>query len=89
MSTQIKSMEAKKKQSNSSVKTENFGLFQKLADVKAEFKKISWTPKDELKMYTKMVVISTLAFGMVIYFIDIIIQSCLTSIGFIVRLIFG
>lgn len=60
-----------------------------VGEVKQELKKIDWTSKDELKAYTKIVLVSTFLFGMAIYFIDLIIQSVLNSFSFIVRFFGG
>lgn len=58
-------------------------------DIKSEFTKISWTSPEELRSYTKIVVMMTIIFGMGIYFMDLIIQLVLNSLGFIMRLIGG
>jgi preprotein translocase subunit SecE len=54
--------------------------FEFLGDVKGEFRKITWTSQDELKAYTKIVVGATFAFGMVIYGTDLLIQTALASL---------
>ena len=60
-----------------------------LGDIKDEFKKISWTSPEELRAYTKIVVAGTFIFGMGIYFMDIIIQTFLSGLNFLMRLIGG
>lgn len=60
-----------------------------LKDLKAEFRKISWTPKDELFQCTKIVVFFVFAFGFGIYFTDLVIRGGLKWIDFIVHRIFG
>jgi preprotein translocase subunit SecE len=62
-------------------------LWEFFGEVKAEFKKISWTSSEELKAYTKIVVIATLLLGMGIYLIDLVIQFSLNALSFLVRLI--
>ena len=90
MSLHVKTMEAKKNHmKNGKAASTAPTSFEHLAEVKAEFKKITWTPKDELITYTKMVVACTFVFGLLIYFVDIIIQNGLSLIGFFVRIIFG
>ena len=42
-----------------------------VGEVKQELKKVEWTTKDEIKAYTKIVLISTFVFGFFIYFIDL------------------
>ncbi|MGM0440030.1 MAG: preprotein translocase subunit SecE [Chlamydiota bacterium] len=64
-------------------------IFGFIGDLKAEFKKISWTSKDELKVYTKIVVASIFAFGMAIYITDLLIQTALSGIDIIFRWIAG
>ena len=44
------------------------GAFDYLEDIKAEFKKVSWTSREELQVYTKVVVGATFVFGMSVYF---------------------
>lgn len=46
-----------------------------IAEVKGEFKKITWPSPDELRVYTKIVVATTFFLGMGIYFMDLFIQS--------------
>jgi preprotein translocase subunit SecE len=59
------------------------------ADVKSEFKKITWTSKEELQMYTKIVVGATFLCGMGVYFIDLLIRGGLSTLEGLARLIFG
>jgi len=60
-----------------------------VGDIKDELKKISWTSPEELKAYTQIVVGATFVAGMGIYFIDLLIQTCLNGLAFIARLIAG
>jgi preprotein translocase subunit SecE len=60
-----------------------------VGDIKEEFKKITWTSREELITYTKMVIGATFLFGMSIFFIDLLIQSSLNTLGYLVRLIGG
>jgi len=60
-----------------------------LGNLKDEFSKISWTKPDELKTYTKIVVIGTFCFGMGIYLMDLIIQGTLNTLNALVHLITG
>lgn len=53
--------------------------------VKQEFNKITWTSKDELKVYTKVTVIATFAIGLGIYLADLVIRLGLTGIGSLVK----
>jgi preprotein translocase subunit SecE len=58
-------------------------------EVKQEFKAISWTPKNELTTYTKVVIGSTFVFGMFIYMVDLVIQGTLQGLSLFVKLIGG
>jgi preprotein translocase subunit SecE len=60
-----------------------------LGDIKAEISKITWTSREELQVYTKIVVAATFIFGIGIYVIDLLIQTFLNSLSAIVRLISG
>jgi len=57
--------------------------------VQQEFKKISWTSKEELILSTKIVIISTFMFGLGIYLVDILIRNFFSMIGNLARLITG
>lgn len=65
-------------------KTQSF-----LTDIKSEFMKITWTPKEELKTYTKIVVGATFICGMGVFFMDLLIQTLLSGIEMSLKLIFG
>lgn len=65
------------------------GAFDYVGDLKAELKKVNWTSKDELLVYTKIVVISTFVFGMGTFFCDVFIQSVLTGLSTVVKMIGG
>jgi len=58
-------------------------------DVKGELFKISWTSKEELQVYTRIVVIATFVLGMCIYGMDLVIQNVLAGLGAFIRLITG
>lgn len=64
-------------------------VFSFIGDVKSEFKKISWTDKEELKTYTKVVVAFTFLFGISALFVDVIIQQTLAGFNGLIRLITG
>lgn len=65
-------------------KTESY-----LSEIKNEFSKITWTEKDELAFYTKLVVGATFISGVAVYIIDLSIRASLTSLETIVKFIFG
>ena len=60
-----------------------------LSDIKLEFSKITWTNKEELIFYTKLVVGATFLSGIGVYLIDLAIRSVLSSLETIVKFIFG
>lgn len=70
-----------------SSKAQRWGEF--VGDIKTEFKKISWTSPEELTLYTKIVVLATFLSGMGLYVLDIAIQICMNSLGFVLHLIGG
>jgi preprotein translocase subunit SecE len=61
--------------------------FDFVGDIKSEFSKISWTSKQELTAYTKIVVGATFMFGMLVYVADLVIQRSLITLDAIFRLI--
>ena len=67
-------------------KTPKIGYLQEL---KNELKQVTWTSKDELVLFTKIVVGATFAFGLGIYGIDLLIKGCLTGFKTLIHLIFG
>lgn len=88
MGAEVKSMEIKKPQQTagehalSSRKVQDF-----IEDVKSEIQKITWTSRDELIFYTKLVVGATFIFGMAIYLLDLTIQATLGGLNFLLHLI--
>ena len=58
-------------------------------ELKEELKKVTWTTKDELILFTKIVVGATFALGLGIYGIDLLIKGILNGFGSVVHLIFG
>ncbi len=89
MTAEAKQMTTKKSQSQ---KSETF-LTSKggslLGDIKAEFKKITWTEPDALRTYTKVVVGATFAVGLGVYVIDLGIQLGISILEFVVKGLVG
>jgi preprotein translocase subunit SecE len=56
-----------------------------IREYKEELKKVSWTSKEELKLFTKVVVGTTFVFGLGIYFVDLVIIGALHLIGLLVH----
>lgn len=75
--------------SNSATSVNSKGLFQRISEfageVKTELGKVTWTAKEELQAYTKIVVGATFCCGLAIYFIDLTIRSALDGIAFLMR----
>lgn len=91
MGAEVKSMDIKKTQQTSAAenalskrKVQDF-----VADIKSEIFKINWTSREELLVYTQIVVWTTLVMGLGIYVLDLIIQSCLAGLSFLIRFIGG
>ncbi len=59
------------------------------SDIKDEFSKITWTSREELLSYTKIVVATTFVFGLLVYIIDLTIQAVLHGLSYFARLIGG
>jgi preprotein translocase subunit SecE len=85
----VQKMDVKKGRSTASAKAEGQKIVTFVGDVKQELKRVDWTSKSELKSYTKIVLVSTLIFGMFVYFADLIVQGLLGGFNFLVNLVFG
>ena len=83
-------METKKGQRSN---VDSSGFFKKIVtffgDVKQEIKKITWTDKEELRTYTKIVVGATFVLGLGIYVIDVCLRSTLDALSTIIHWIAG
>ncbi len=58
-------------------------------EVQNEFKKVTWTSKDELILCTKAVIIATFVFGFTIYMVDLGLRGILDLAASLFRMIFG
>ena len=67
-------MEMKKKK----IPKEQFSVF--LGEVKKEFWKISWSDRQELIRYTKIIVGALFIMGGIVYCFDLLIRFALTSL---------
>lgn len=81
-------MDIKKAQNVSEVKSKK-GVTEFGREVKDELRKVDWTSKEELIAYTKIVVVSMFLFGIVIYFIDMLIQGFLGGFNMIFKFFTG
>ncbi|MBI2743497.1 MAG: preprotein translocase subunit SecE [Chlamydiales bacterium] len=58
-------------------------------EFKEELKKVSWTTREELKFFTKIVLLTTFSFGLGIYVVDLVIKGSLQLVSRVAHLIFG
>ena len=82
-------VQSKKEQTALSVRALLKRFFGFFGDVKAELRKISWTNREELRVYTKIVVLTTFVFGMMVFFADLFIKNALEAISYVLRIIGG
>lgn len=59
-----------------------------IADFKAEIGKVSWTPRPELMKLTKVVVFSTLFFGIAVYLADLFIRNGISGVNQLIGMLF-
>ena len=60
-----------------------------ITELKEELKKVTWTTKEELIFFTKIVVGATFILGLGIYAVDLSIKGVLNGFAALVHLIFG
>jgi len=60
-----------------------------VGDVKDELKKVDWTDKEEIKVYTKVVVVGSFLFAMLVYLVDLLIQGVLGGVNMLVKAMIG
>ncbi|MGE3954648.1 MAG: preprotein translocase subunit SecE [Parachlamydiales bacterium] len=77
----------RKAQSTGASQVKRVGALQWMGGIKAEFKKITWTTREELKSYTKIVIGATFAVGLGIYLVDLGIQGILSGLSALVKAI--
>lgn len=64
-------------------------LFERIEGLKSELKKVSWTTGVELRLSTKIVILSIFAFGFGIYVVDLFIKGVLDGAASLMRLLLG
>ncbi|MCH9633493.1 MAG: Protein translocase subunit SecE [Chlamydiae bacterium] len=57
--------------------------------LKRELRTITWTSRSDLRKYTKVIVLSMLLSGFLVYFADLGIQRILNGISLLTRMTFG
>ncbi len=60
-----------------------------IGEIRQEFKRITWTKKEELRTYTKVVVGSIFAVGLTIYVVDLVVQGSLSSLSALIKAVIG
>ncbi len=77
-----KSKDAKKPAKKSNFFVRVWGKLVKLVkDVKGEMNKVVWTPKDELRKSTKIVLVTVAAIGIAIAVVDLSFSKIINSIA--------
>lgn len=94
MAAEVKAMENRKQDSNpqatkQAAALEKFKLRDWIESLKTEIRTIHWTSKEELKVYTQIVVGATFFFGMGVYLVDVIIHGALNLLSWIAHLLVG
>lgn len=93
VATTSRTMDLKKDQRESAVREDQLLKKHKTRDyieeVKGEFNSITWTSKDELRLYTQIVIGSTFFLGLGVYLIDLSIQTVLNSLTWLTRITVG
>ena len=87
--TEVEAVNKKSKQKKSSKKADKPNGFVRFGkaiaklckDVAGELKKVTWTPKDELKKGTKLVVVTVVAIGISIAVVDTLFSWIINSIA--------
>lgn len=84
--SQVMEMKLKK---NSRTLERKKKFFTWIGELKEELKKVNWTTKAELIFCTKVVLWSTLLFGLGIYAIDLVIKGVLEFIKWLLLALFS
>lgn len=89
----LRGMKMAERQKSSAEKAEDklskMSISDFVGDVKTEVGKITWTSREEMQTYVKVVVGATFFFGMGIYLVDVLIQGVLNGLSVLTRLIGG
>lgn len=85
----LSTMEERKTQTQQVEKVSTKKAFTYLEEIKSEFKKVTWTSREELIVYTKVVVAFTFFFGMAVYFTDVFIHQFMVGLNNAIRWITG
>lgn len=94
MAAEVKAMENRKQDNNAQVTKqaaalEKFKLRDWIESLKTEIRSIHWTSKEELRVYTQIVVGATFFFGMGVYLIDVVIHGVMNLLSWAASFIVG
>lgn len=94
MAAEVKAMESKKQENQAYVSKqaaalEKFKIRDWIESLKAEIRSIHWTSKEELRVYTKIVVGATFFFGMGVYLTDLLIHGVMNLLSWTASLLVG
>ena len=90
----VKAMESKKQENQTHVSKqaaalEKFKIRDWVESLKGEISSIHWTSKEELRVYTKIVVGATFFFGMGVYLVDLAIHGVMNFFSWTASLLVG
>lgn len=93
MATEVKAMEMKKPerelQNQRSEVLSKFKIREWVEETKHEIRTIHWTSREELRVYTQIVVGATFFFGMGVYVVDLAIHAALHSLSWMAQMLVG
>ena len=82
-------MPKKTKDERTPLKAGSINVFTWVDEVKEEWRKITWTSRDDLIFYVKLVVSTMVVSGLVVYLMDLTVHSILDGILNILQWIGG
>ncbi len=94
MAAEVKLMDSKKQEqgplsANQANSVKKVKILEWVEGLKQEVRTINWTSKEELRVYTQIVVGATFLFGMGVYFVDLLIHGALNALTWVAHLLVG
>lgn len=94
MAAEVKAMEEKKQDQSTpamrqTTAAKKMRVREWIENLKQEIRSIHWTSKEELKVYTQIVVGATFLFGMGVYLVDLVIHGVLGALTWVARMLVG
>lgn len=94
MAAEVKAMENRKQDNHAqatkqAASLEKFKLRDWIESLKTEIRSIHWTSKEELRVYTQIVVGATFFFGMGVYLVDVGIHGVMNFLMWIASFLVG